>query len=596
MIVSSMSEMTPNRASAAGTRTGDRGPERVGQAAVGRRELDAARSPTGRRASAGRELDAEVALAVGARLGDRVADADAQGYAGQLVGHELAQAAAQRRPDAPRPRPPRTAAGCRAPGRAPRRPAAPPCPPYDSIRKCSGGRPRPAAAAQPVRRPAPRPTSARCFRLTGPTYCRRPAVEWRRAARRRRRHLRGRRRDPVPQGQGRGDRRAARGAPAPDELETVTAYVGGSLRQRRTGLGWRGLTVAAARRPSPSTLTVLEVHEAFDRIAALAGTGSQAARATAVAELFGRATAEEQAWLRGVVTGEVRQGALDSLVQEALAAAARRAADRRTPGGDAGRLDGRRRAGGVRGGRGAGARSGSRSAGRCCRCWPPARPTWPRRSRRPAPAARSRSTSKLDGIRIQVHRSGADVVVATRSLEDITARLPEVVEVALALPAESFVLDGEALALDEAGRPRPFQETASRTAMGEGVAVTPYFFDVLHLDGADLLDSPAAERAGGAGAAGARRSTACRGWSPPSVAEARGLPRRDPRLRPRGRGGQGPRRAVRRRPPRLGLGQGQAGAHPRPGRARGRVGLGTPAGLALQHPPRRAATRRPAAS
>jgi DNA ligase-1 len=103
---------------------------------------------------------------------------------------------------------------------------------------------------------------------------------------------------------------------------------------------------------------------------------------------------------------------------------------------------------------------------------------------------------KLDGIRIQVHRAGDDVLVATRSLEDITARLPEVVEVARALPAESFVLDGEALALDEAtGRPRPFQETASRTAMAAGVTVTPYFFDVLHLDGRDLLDVPAGERA-----------------------------------------------------------------------------------------------------
>jgi DNA ligase-1 len=111
--------------------------------------------------------------------------------------------------------------------------------------------------------------------------------------------------------------------------------------------------------------------------------------------------------------------------------------------------------------------------------------------------------TKLDGIRIQVHRSGDDVVVATRSLDDITHRLPEVVEVALALPATSFVLDGEALALDESGRPRPFQETASRTASalndgkgdGEPVAVTPYFFDLLHLDGRDLLDTPGAERA-----------------------------------------------------------------------------------------------------
>ncbi|WP_246355293.1 RNA ligase family protein [Nocardioides ungokensis] len=101
---------------------------------------------------------------------------------------------------------------------------------------------------------------------------------------------------------------------------------------------------------------------------------------------------------------------------------------------------------------------------------------------------------KLDGIRIQVHRDGDDVLVATRTLEDITARLPEVVAVARALPSSKFVLDGEAIALDEAGRPRPFQETASRTAQQAGVAVTPYFFDVLHHDGADLLDAPGAER------------------------------------------------------------------------------------------------------
>ena len=101
---------------------------------------------------------------------------------------------------------------------------------------------------------------------------------------------------------------------------------------------------------------------------------------------------------------------------------------------------------------------------------------------------------KLDGIRIQVHRDGEDVLVATRSLDDITDRLPEVVDVVRALPAQRLVLDGEALALDDAGRPRPFQETASRTAQDSGVVVTPYFFDLLHLDGDDLLDSPGAER------------------------------------------------------------------------------------------------------
>jgi DNA ligase-1 len=102
--------------------------------------------------------------------------------------------------------------------------------------------------------------------------------------------------------------------------------------------------------------------------------------------------------------------------------------------------------------------------------------------------------TKLDGIRIQVHRHGDDIIVATRSLEDITGRLPEVVAVARALPSSDFVLDGEVLALDDQGRPRPFQETASRTAMSEGVHLTPYFFDLLHLDGRDLVDSPGSER------------------------------------------------------------------------------------------------------
>ncbi len=107
----------------------------------------------------------------------------------------------------------------------------------------------------------------------------------------------------------------------PAELETVVAYLGGTLRQRRTGLGWRGMSDLPEPAAEP-TLTVTGVHEAFEAISAIAGAGSQAVRKAAVAELFGRATADEQAWLRGLVTGEVRQGALDAQVQEAVAAVA----------------------------------------------------------------------------------------------------------------------------------------------------------------------------------------------------------------------------------------------------------------------------------
>ncbi len=285
----------------------------------------------------------------------------------------------------------------------------------------------------------------------------------------------------------------ALGQASPEEIETVTSYLAGALRQRRTGLGWRGLRDLPEPAPEPS-LTVLEVHEAFDTIAALAGAGSQATRATAVADLFGQATADEQAWLRGLVTGEVRQGALDALVQEGLAAAAgvplpavRRAA----------MMAGSTRAvarAALTGGVDALAEFGLEVG----------RPVSPMlASSAPDVAAALTKAgggevavdTKLDGIRIQVHRSGDDVVVATRSLDDITDRLPEVVAVARSLPATSFVLDGEAIALGEDGRPRPFQETASRTAMESGVEVTPYFFDLLHLDGTDLLDSPGHERA-----------------------------------------------------------------------------------------------------
>ena len=108
---------------------------------------------------------------------------------------------------------------------------------------------------------------------------------------------------------------------------------------------------------------------------------------------------------------------------------------------------------------------------------------------------------KLDGIRLQAHRDGDEVRLFTRSLDDITDRLPEVVEAVLALPVETVVIDGEAIALDASGRPRPFQETASRTMSSTGVdelrarvPVTPYFFDLLHVDGQDLLEVPASER------------------------------------------------------------------------------------------------------
>ncbi|MCB0908879.1 MAG: ATP-dependent DNA ligase [Nocardioidaceae bacterium] len=278
----------------------------------------------------------------------------------------------------------------------------------------------------------------------------------------------------------------------PEEREIAASYLAGSLLQRRTGLGWRGVSTLPEPAEAPM-LTLAEVHDHFERLSVLAGPGSQHARATLVQDLFGRATAAEQPWLRGVVTGAVRQGALEALLQEAVA----KAAD--VP------LAAVRRAAMLAGGTVPVVATAFEKGepGLADVGLEVLRPVLPMLAASapdieaaldkagPDPVA---VETKLDGIRIQVHRLDDEVVIATRSLDDITARLPEVVQVARSLPSREFVLDGEALALDESGRPRAFQETASRTAQAAGVAVTPYFFDVLRVDDRDLLDATGTQR------------------------------------------------------------------------------------------------------
>ena len=286
----------------------------------------------------------------------------------------------------------------------------------------------------------------------------------------------------------------------PDEVETATAYLSGVLRQRRTGLGWRSLTDL----PPPaeeSTLTVAEVHDLFERISTVAGAGSRQARTALVDELFGRATAEEQDYLRRLATGELRQGALDGLMLEAIAAASgcpapavRRAsmlAGATLPVAVAA----------LTGGEAALSAFGL-EVGR------PVRPMLASSAAdltaaldKLGPGELLAVDGKLDGIRVQVHKYDGQVRVFTRTLDEITDRLPEVVEAVAGLPARTVVLDGEAIALEASGRPRPFQETAARTAsrvdvgtLREQVPLTSYFFDLLHLDGEDLLDRPARAR------------------------------------------------------------------------------------------------------
>ena len=281
------------------------------------------------------------------------------------------------------------------------------------------------------------------------------------------------------------------------EVVPTVAYLSGELRQRQIGVGWASIRDV----PAPAehaTLTVAGLDAALEEIGRTRGPGSQARRHHLISTLFAAATDAEQRYLRGLLTGEVRQGALAGVATEAVAAAFD------VPASEVRRallLSGDLRA------VAAAAHEGGAAALKDFRL-EVGRPLAPMLAQTAAtvddaigkvcPAA---VDWKLDGVRIQAHRDGDDVSVYTRSLDDITRRLPEVVEAVKALPIRSGVLDGEAIALGTDGRPVPFQVTASRVGQrGDPAALrarTPlssYFFDLLHLDGQDLLDAPAHER------------------------------------------------------------------------------------------------------
>ena len=329
----------------------------------------------------------------------------------------------------------------------------------------------------------------------------------------------------------------------PAEVDIVAHYLAGRLRQRRTGVGWRSLTgFSAAAVPG---LTIDEVDAALEHFASLSGPGSQSARLAGLAELMGRATEAEQRFLGGLIVGENRQGAQEGVLLQAIARAfdipidlVRRAAML------GGSIPETARAA-SEGGAGALASVGlevgrpvlpmlASSAPTVADAFAKLTSVRTRPAVAPVDAEVHAATSaagdadqlapevaveaKLDGIRIQAHKRGDQVSVYSRSLDDITERLPEVVAIVAALPCRSCVLDGEALVLDAAGRPRLFQETAALSATAPAstrgshssrratddaasssdqraepsgtMTLVPAFFDVLELDGIDLIDEP----------------------------------------------------------------------------------------------------------
>jgi DNA ligase-1 len=284
----------------------------------------------------------------------------------------------------------------------------------------------------------------------------------------------------------------------PDEIEPAVAFLSGATRRGRIGIGPGAISSASTAPAGEPTLAIAEVDSALSELAGMRGPGSAAQRARALARLFARATAPEQDFLRRLLYGELRQGALEGVLVEAVARAARApsASVRRAV-----------MAAGALPPVAAAALTGGESAltSFSVRLLQPVRPMLAESADGVDAALDQLDDAaleyKLDGARVQVHKAGGEVHVFSRTLHDVTASAPDIVELVRALPARELILDGEAIALRPDGRPQPFQVTMRRFGRTRDVErsraslpLTPCFFDVLYRDGGPLIDEPLERR------------------------------------------------------------------------------------------------------
>jgi DNA ligase 1 len=283
-----------------------------------------------------------------------------------------------------------------------------------------------------------------------------------------------------------------------DEVEIVVLFLAGQTRQGRIGIGYAALRDARTSPAVNPSLEIVEVDRILESITTATGAGSQGRRLDLLRGMFARATEAEQQFLTGLLMGELRQGALEGIMVEAVAKASGITAERV------------RRAAMLAGDLARVARSALEKgeAGLAQYDVQLLRPIQPMLagSAEDVPDALAELGEaalefKMDGARVQVHKSGGDVVVYSRALNDVTVAVPEVVEVARALPARDLILDGEVLSLQPDGRPQPFQVTMRRFGrkldvdrMRQELPVTPFWFDLLYLNGGSLLDEPQARR------------------------------------------------------------------------------------------------------
>jgi DNA ligase 1 len=284
----------------------------------------------------------------------------------------------------------------------------------------------------------------------------------------------------------------------PEEIDVAVAWLSGRLRQPRIGIGYVAVREAATAPAQSASLEVTGLDRSFESIAAARGPGSSGRRIEALREVLARATEPEQGFIIGLIGGELRQGALEGLMLEAIAKASGVA------------LDKVRQAAMVAGDAGAVARpllekGEAGIAEFSVRLFQPLQPMLAQTAEDVEEALGDLGEAaleyKLDGARVQVHKSGDQVRVYSRALNEVTAAVPEIVETARALPARDVILDGETLSLRADGRPQPFQITMRRFGRrldverlrGE-LPLAPFWFDLLYLDGASLLDEPQSRR------------------------------------------------------------------------------------------------------
>lgn len=288
---------------------------------------------------------------------------------------------------------------------------------------------------------------------------------------------------------------------APEEIEMAIGFLSGEPRQGRMGIGgatiWNMKDAAAAE---ASTLTLHDVDEVFTELAGVKGSGSATARQQRLRDLMNRATRTEQDFITRLLFGELRQGALEAVLVEAVAKASGiRAPSIRRAVMMAGALAPVARAALVTG--------EASLAGFGVQLFQPVQPmlAQPAEDVNEALVQLHSDVSlewKLDGARIQAHKRGNDVRVFSRNLRDVTAAVPEVVDAMRSLAAGELIVDGEVIALRTDGSPHPFQITMQRFGrkldverLRAEIPLTPFLFDCLYADGESLVDATQETRA-----------------------------------------------------------------------------------------------------